>query len=61
MKNRTRYYGRDFCGNIEMECIVNSALTSVGEYRATRRICKEYCHELRITYINVLQIATNLV
>jgi hypothetical protein len=28
MKNRTRYYGRNFCGNVEMECIVKSALTS---------------------------------
>jgi len=34
MKNRTKNYGRDFCGNVEMECIVNSALTSVMEYRA---------------------------
>ncbi len=22
MKNRTRYYGRNFSGNVEMECIV---------------------------------------
>jgi hypothetical protein len=24
----TRNYGRDFCGNVEMECIINGALTS---------------------------------
>jgi hypothetical protein len=29
-ENRTRYYGRNFCGNIEMECIVTSALSSWG-------------------------------
>jgi hypothetical protein len=34
MKNRTRNYGRDFCGIVEMECIVNGALTSSLEYRA---------------------------
>jgi hypothetical protein len=61
MKNRTRYYGRDFCGNIEMECIVNSALTSTAEYRATRRVCKEYPHDLSITRIRLSHIATNVV
>ena len=45
MKNRTRYYGRNFCGNFEMECIVKSALTSTAEYRATRRGYKEYSHD----------------
>jgi hypothetical protein len=34
MKNRTSYYGRDFCGNVEMECIVNSVLSGKAEYRA---------------------------
>ena len=32
MKNRTRNYGRNFCGNVEMECIVNGALTGQTEY-----------------------------
>jgi hypothetical protein len=41
MKNRTSYYGRNFCGNIEMECIVNSALTGMAEYRAIHLIYKD--------------------
>jgi hypothetical protein len=41
MKNRPRYYGRNFCGNVEMECIVKSALTGGAEYRATGRVSKQ--------------------
>ena len=41
MKNRTRCYGRDFCGNIEMECIVNSALTGIAEHRVIHLIYKD--------------------
>ena len=32
MKNRTKNYGRYFCGNVEMECIVNSALSGWTQY-----------------------------
>ena len=44
MKNRTRYYGRNFCLNVEMECIVISALTDGAKYRGTRRVSKQYLH-----------------
>ena len=44
MKNRTRNYGRNFCGNVEMECIVNGALTSWVEYRAKCRVSKLKAH-----------------
>jgi hypothetical protein len=44
MKNRTRYYGRGFCGNVEMECIVKSALTSSVEYRLINSHNKQFLH-----------------
>ena len=47
MKNRTRYYGRNFCGNVEMECIVKSALTSWAEYRPFDSRYKQFLHNLR--------------
>jgi hypothetical protein len=48
MKNRTRYYGRNFCGNIEMECIVKCALTSWAEYRPIGPDNKRFPHSFRI-------------
>jgi len=47
MKHRTRYYGRNFCGNVEMECIVKCALTSWGEYRPIRPDNKRFPHNFR--------------
>jgi hypothetical protein len=48
MKNRTRNFRRDFGGNIETECIGNSALTGTAEYRGCGAIVKEMtaasCH-----------------
>jgi len=49
MKNRTRYYGRDFCGNVEMECIVKSALTSWAEYRPINPRYKRFLHNFRFS------------
>ena len=37
MKDRTRRYGRDFCEDIEMKCIVKSAPIGSGEYKSTSR------------------------
>ena len=42
MKNRTRYYGRGFCGNVEMESIVKCALTSWAEYRPINAYNKRF-------------------
>ena len=47
MKNRTRYYGRVFCGNVEMECIVKCALTSCAEYRLINTFDKGFLHNFR--------------
>jgi len=48
MKNRTRYYRRGFCGNVEMECIVKSALTSWAEYRPIDSDSKQFLHKFRL-------------
>ena len=47
MKNRTRYYGRGFCGNVEMECIVKCALTSWAKYRPIGSHNKQFLHNFR--------------
>jgi hypothetical protein len=41
MKNRTSYIRRNFRGNIETECIGNSALTGKAEYRVSQAPVKE--------------------
>jgi hypothetical protein len=49
MKNRTRYNGRNFCGNVEMECIVKSALTGSAEYRVIHFVNKQFLHKSRFS------------
>lgn len=48
MKNRSSDYGRNFCGNVEMQCIVKSALSGGPEYRAycrfSKRLARNYRH-----------------
>ena len=41
MKIRTRNYGRNFCTNVEMECIVVCALAVGPEYRETGPVYKK--------------------
>jgi len=40
-KNRTSYFGSDFRGNVESECIGKSALTETAEYRESFLPVKE--------------------
>lgn len=44
MNIRTRNYGRNFCWNIEMECIEKSKLSGGTKYGATHRESKHYFH-----------------